>query len=528
VKFRSKIFLAIILPSSALVAAVVGAGLARVTRDNEDRAQHQVSNTRTAFEATLLEQLEQLKRLSAPFRGPRFDAAISEAVASGDIAGVQQQLDYQFQLLGRVPDFYELRDRKGKVLLRKSPGGTTAAGPPQKWVAEREEALTEFDGGPYLAIRFDHEQGTLIIGTQVTKTLDNLKKSFGIDVALVGPSGPVYSSLKDWMPALGVEGTVYVGKTRYLAQQGAPKYSELNPVLFLANMSDVDDARGDALVLGAGGVAVACLVALLVSVLVSRGMSRPIESLVDASRKIAAGDYKVKVEVGTRDEIGRLGNAFNDMTEGLRKRQEIMDKTLSRDVAEEFLKGTDRRPDRRVVSIVFMDIRGYTSGTEGMDPEEVVVMLNELMDLLSGAIVRNGGIVNKFLGDGLMAMFGAPKPLDGHAIKAVKAGLEMQKWMERWNDRRIARGMPAFFSGIGINTGAAMCGKVGAQDRMEYTLIGEEVNLASRICGKAAPKQVLVTAQTWDLVKGEIQGRELEPVTVKGLSYPIKVYEVLG
>jgi class 3 adenylate cyclase len=527
VKFRSKIFLAIILPSSALVAAVVGAGLARVTRDNEERAQHQLSSTRTAFEATLLEQLEQLKTLSAPFKGPRFDAAISEAVASGDIAGVRQQLEYQFQLLGRTPDFYELRDRSGKILLRKSHDEKSSAGPVQKWVAEREEALTEFDGRPYLAIRFDHEKGTLVIGTQVTNTLENLKRSFGIDLALVGKSGPVYLSLKDWKPSMGLDGTVYVGKTRYLAQQGAPNYSELTPVLFMANMSPIDEARVDALALGAGGVAVACLVALLVSILVSRGMSRPIESLVVASHKIAAGDYKVKVEVGTRDEIGRLAAAFNDMTEGLRKRQEIMDKTLSRDVAEEFLKGTDRRPDRRVVTIVFMDIRGYTSGTEGMDPGDVVVMLNELMDLLSSAIVRNGGIVNKFLGDGLMAMFGAPKPLEGHALKAVRAGLEMQKWMARWNDRRIARGMPAFFSGIGINTGYAMCGKVGAQDRMEYTLIGEEVNLASRICGKAAPKQVLVTKQTWDLVQGEMKGRELEPVTVKGLSYPIKVYEVL-
>jgi adenylate cyclase len=279
--------------------------------------------------------------------------------------------------------------------------------------------------------------------------------------------------------------------------------------------------------MGVGGLLVALLIASLVSVLVSRGISKPVELLVDAAHKIAAGDYKVKVEVGTADEIGRLAGAFNEMTVGLRKRQEIMEKTLSPDVAEEFLKGTDRRPDRRILTIVFMDIRGYTSGTEGMDPGDVVVLLNELMDLLSTAIVRNGGIVNKFLGDGLMAMFGAPKPLEGHALKAVRAGLEMQKWMERWNDRRIARGLPSFYSGIGINTGLAMCGRVGAQDRMEYTLIGEEVNLASRICGKAAPKQVLITKQTYDQVKDQVKCRELEPVSVKGLSYPIKVYEVL-
>ena len=525
-KFRSKIFLAILLPSSALVAAAVVAALAGITSRYEEMAQHQLAGTRDAFEGTLREQLNQLKNLSKSFKGARFDAAISEAVLSGDVVTLRKELEYQFELVGQVPSFYELRDSNDKVILRKSVNGSGTAGPPQKW-REGDHALTEFDGLPFLAVRFEHERGSLVIGNLLVETLKSLKKSFGIELALVGPSGPVFRSKEEWTPELGIEGTVFIAGERYLATKGAPSYSELVPVIFMANMSKVDEDRKSAIFMGAGGLIVALLVASLVSIQVSRGMSRPIESLVTASQKIAAGDYKVKVEVGTRDEIGRLASAFNDMTDGLRKRQEIMDKTLSRDVAEEFLKGTDRRPDRRIVTIVFMDIRGYTSGTEGMDPGDVVVMLNELMDLLSGAIVRNGGIVNKFLGDGLMAMFGAPKPLEGHALRAVRAGLEMQKWMARWNDRRIARGMPAFFSGIGINTGIAMCGKVGAQDRMEYTLIGEEVNLASRICGKAAPKQVLVTKQTWDMVKDEMKGRELEPVNVKGLSYPIKVFEVM-
>lgn len=523
-KFRTKIFLAIILPSSALVAATVAAALARITTTYEDAAQNQLSRMGDAVDAVIVEQLDQLKKLTQPFGGPRFDAAISEAVTSGDLKTVQQQLEYQFQLVGGAPDFYELRDGAGKILLRKParPGG-----PPQKWVAERAEALTEFDGKPYLAIRYEHEKGTLVLGTLLVNTLNRLVGSLRVELVLLGSSGVVYSSIRDLQLDANPTGTVHIGPSRFLVTQGKPRSSEFATVLYLANMSGVIRAQIWATIVGAAGLAVAFLVATLVSLQVSRGMSSPIEKLVEASHKIAAGDYKVKVEVGTRDEIGRLASAFNDMTDGLRKRQEIMDKTLSPDIAEEFLKGTDRRPDRRVVTIVFMDIRGYTSGTEGMDPGDVVVMLNELMDLLSSAIVRNGGIVNKFLGDGLMAMFGAPKPLEGHAQKAVKAGLEMQKWMARWNDRRIARGMPAFFSGIGINTGIAMCGKVGAQDRMEYTLIGEEVNLASRICGKAAPKQVLVTKQTWDLVQDEMKGRELEPVNVKGLSYPIRVFEVL-
>src|SRR6185436_19381368 len=393
------------------------------------------------------------------FEGARFDAAITEAVNSGDIVSLRQQLEYLFQLVAHTPAFYELRDTKDKVLLRKSVDGPGVPGPVQKW-KDPAQALTEFDGKPYLAMRFEHEKGTLVIGELLTPTLDELTKDFTIQLVLVGPSGNVYPPKSQWTPSMGTDGTIYVDGRRYLASRSIPAFSELTHVLFMADMSGVDAARQVALLMGVGGLLVALLVASLVSVLVSRGISKPVEQLVDAARKIAAGDYKVRVDVGTADEIGRLAGAFNEMTDGLRKRQEIMDKTLSKDVAEEFLKGTDRRPDRRIVTIVFMDIRGYTSGTEGMDPGDVVVLLNELMDLLSGAIVRNGGIVNKFLGDGLMAMFGAPKPLDGHALKAVKAGLEMQKWMERWNDRRIARGLPSFYSGIGINTGIAMCGRV--------------------------------------------------------------------
>jgi class 3 adenylate cyclase len=527
VKFRAKIFLAIILPSSALVVAAVAAALAGITSKYEESAQDQLQRTRIAFERTLAEQLNQLTALTQSFKLPRFDAAISEAVASGDLKTARQRLEYQFQLVGGIPDFFELRGNDGKVLIRKSLDGAGTPGPAQSWREPEKGALTAFDGQPFLAVRFEHERGVLVVGKHVKATLDNLQEGFGIHLALVGGTTTVYSSKEGWTPSIGMEGTIFVGSTRYLATRGAPPFSELGFVVLMADMGKVDDARRAALFLGLCGLAVAVLVASLVSSIVSRGVSTPVEKLVDAARKIAAGDYNVKVDVARADEIGRLAGAFNEMTDGLRKRQEIMDKTLSRDVAEEFLKGTDRRPDRRIVTIVFMDIRGYTSGTEGMDPGDVVVMLNELMDLLSGAIVRNGGIVNKFLGDGLMAMFGAPKPLEGHALKAVRAGLEMQKWMERWNDRRLARNLPSFYSGIGINTGVAMCGKVGAQDRMEYTLIGEEVNLASRICGKAAPKQVLVTKQTWDMVKDQIKGRELEPVVVKGLSYPIKVFEVL-
>ena len=103
---------------------------------------------------------------------------------------------------------------------------------------------------------------------------------------------------------------------------------------------------------------------------------------------------------------------------------------------------------------------------------------------------------------------------------------EMQKALASWNERRVSRGLPSFHTGIGINTGVVVCGQVGSKERLEYTLIGEEVNLASRICGKALPRQVLATKATFDRCLGRVGGREMEPVQVKGISYPVKIYEV--
>ncbi len=528
-KFRAKIFLSVLLPACALVAAAAGSAIATLTSRAEEQAREELERTHTALLGVLREQLVQLQTLGAPFSGPRFDAAISEAAASGDVAAVREAIEFQFGALKIDPDFYEVRTLKGDPLLRhlRKPG--VKAPPMQGWIRERPVALTDFDGEPFLALRFEHEKGYFVFGKALKDLLRALARDFAVEIALVRDGAAVFRTLEAWTPASGTEGGLSLAGARWLAESRRPPDSEFGAVVLLKSMGGVDAQRRGVLFSGGAALLAAILVAALVSAGISQGVSRPVEALVAAARRIAEGDYSKPVEIRGRDEIGRLGAAFNEMTDGLRKRQEIMNKTLSPEVAEEFLKGTERgNGERRVISIVFMDIRGYTSGTEGMDPEDVMDMLNELMDLLASAIERNGGVVNKFLGDGLMAMFGAPRAVEDHALRAVKAAIEMQRWMERWNQRRTARGLPLFFSGIGINTGVAVLGKVGARNRLEYTVLGEEVNLASRICGKAAPRQVLITRQTWEHVKDLVKSRELEPVNVKGLSYPIGVYEVLS
>ncbi len=529
-KFRARLFLAILLPAVVLVSVAVAVAVIDIRGRAETAAREELGRTREAFEGALRETFDSLRRQSGPFGGTPFTAAISECVASGETGPVKELMGNEFQYLGFTPDLYELRDRKGRLLIRRSALHECAKDcvhPFQKWIADRDEALTEFDGEPFLALRIEHDHGYFVFGSHLRRTLDNLSlKYFKIGVVLTGGGRAVYSSVPAWTPGAGTEGDVVLGGARYRASSARPEKSELDLVVLLRPMTDVERLQGRALLLGAAGVALAVVVAGLVSFAVAGGISKPVEALVEATHRVGAGDYAAQVAVSGQDEMARLARAFNDMTEGLRKRRDIMEKTLSRDVADELMKGTELGGERREVTIVFLDVRGFTSGTQGVDPVEVVSMLNDMMHRLARAIDRNGGNVNKFLGDGLMAMFGAPKPLEDHAFCAVRASVEIQKEMAEWNAARTARGLPNFHTGIGVNTGAVVGGRVGSRDRLEYTLIGEEVNLTSRICGKAAPRQVLITKQTHDRVQGRVKARALEPVVVKGLSYPIAVFEV--
>jgi class 3 adenylate cyclase len=443
-------------------------------------------------------------------------------VHSGNVEDLEKDLGYEFRLRGFIPGFLCVRDPEGKVLTRRSPTHPCGRGcdhPVERWFLDREQALVaelvEIDGKPFAALGIAHEEGYLIVGLELSQDLDRLRDDFGVDLAWLSEGKPIYSSLSGWSPELGSQGDLRVGGTRYRA--GALERG----VLFWS-LADRDRHRRTAFLVGGIGLLGALVSAAVTGTLLARGISKPVEALVEATRRVGEGDYGVAVDIASRDELGRLGRAFNEMTEGLRKRREIMEKTLSRDVAEELMKGVERGGERLEVTILFADVRGFTTATEGADPAGVVAALNGMMDLLAEAVHVHGGNVNKYLGDGLMAMFGAPRPLEGHALRAVRAGIEMQRRMEAWNSGRAA----PLHVGVGIHTGVVLGGKVGSRDRLEYTLIGEAVNLASRLCGKAAPRQVLLTRDTFRQLGGGIEARELEPLTVKGLSYPVQVYEV--
>lgn len=180
------------------------------------------------------------------------------------------------------------------------------------------------------------------------------------------------------------------------------------------------------------------------------------------------------------------------------------------------------------VTIFYSDIRGFTSMSEKLTPEAVYGQLNEYFEAMCEVIFKYGGYVDKFIGDCIMAIFSAPNPTPGDALKAVHAALEQQEIIEILAQRWREAGKPPLAVGMGINTGDVVMGNLGSQKRMNYTVIGDAVNTAARLYNVAKGGQIIVSESTWEETKDHFEFRELDPVSVKGKSQPLRTFEVLG
>jgi len=287
------------------------------------------------------------------------------------------------------------------------------------------------------------------------------------------------------------------------------------------------DRIRQALFLGGSG---ALVLSALLGIWLSRNLTRPMRALVAATGRVAEGDYGAQVSVQSLDEMGALAKAFNDMTRGLHLRERyraVLNKVVSQDVAAELLKGdVELGGESRLVTVLFADIRGFTPLTEGMEPQEVISLLNECMEHLSRAIDAEGGVVDKFIGDAVMAVFGAPAAQDDHARRAVAAAIRMRVGMATFNAIREARGDRPFSIGIGINTGLAVAGNMGSTNRMNYTVVGDMVNLASRLCTQARPGEILISGPTFRLAGPGLKAPPLGGRSLKGFSSEVDVYAV--
>ena len=252
-----------------------------------------------------------------------------------------------------------------------------------------------------------------------------------------------------------------------------------------------------------------------------------LRAIVAGTKAIQAGDLTVQVPVQSRDEIGQLARSFNEMVTGLalkEKYHNVLNLVADRAVAEQLMNGSvTLGGERRVVSILFCDIRGFTALTQGMSPEQVISLLNEHMTALTKVVHEHRGVVDKFVGDLLMAVFGAPKSYGGDAERAVRCAVRMLEARAALNQRAAQK----IQVGIGLATGEVVAGCMGSSDRIDYTVLGARVNLASRLCDQAGPGQIVLDETTREESRDLLRVAPLPPLILKGFAEPIHAHELL-
>ena len=263
-------------------------------------------------------------------------------------------------------------------------------------------------------------------------------------------------------------------------------------------------------------------------------LSRPIFRLVEATQLIGSGNLSVEVPVTTHDELGVLTASFNRMVRSLREKEMIkraFTRYVAREVVEEVLKDPEHlmlSGERREATVLFCDIRGFTAISERLSPEQVVSLLNEFYTTAIETTFKYDGTLDKFLGDAVMCVFGAPIAHPDHAARAVKTAIDMRTALTELSKRRSMRGLDPFEVGIGVALGEVVAGTVGTEERMEYTVIGDSVNVAARLQSHAKAGSILLSRRTYEAVHDLVEARSRGPLKVKGKEEHVEVYEVLG
>jgi adenylate cyclase len=294
----------------------------------------------------------------------------------------------------------------------------------------------------------------------------------------------------------------------------APPAPDSHPILFAAVVS-----------------VVGILFGLFSGSLMSKLVAEPIDRLRAAAQAVAEGQLDVEVPLKRADEFGALIGEFNRMVVELREKERLRQTFgvhVGRKAAEQImardpgLSGTEQ-----VITVMFVDIRSFTARAAERAPDKIVAVLNEFLRTMGHVVEEHhSGMINKFLGDGFMALFGAGTDTDTHADEAVHAAREMLSQLQTLNEELAARGEETLAIGIGLNTGPAIVGSIGWPDRLEYTAIGNTVNLASRIesLTKTVNETVVLSDTTRVAMLKPLPLKELPPQRVKGVEQPLTVW----
>lgn len=270
---------------------------------------------------------------------------------------------------------------------------------------------------------------------------------------------------------------------------------------------------------------------LISALLVGRLVTEPVNCLREAAQRVALGDLSARVEITRADDFGPLIDEFNRMVSDLNEK-EIIEATFGRHVGQQaareiLAQDSQLAGQEKVISVMFVDLRNYTARSSDLAPHEVVQLLNVFLSHMVEIVEQNQGMVNKFLGDGFMALFGAGQSVQNHAAAAITAGNQMLDRMNQINETLGETGDEnALAIGIGIHSGPAIVGSIGSNSRQEYTAIGDTVNVASRIesTTKKLGVAMLFSDATRALMDSSVRCQSLGPQSVKGKSQPIEVF----
>ena len=297
---------------------------------------------------------------------------------------------------------------------------------------------------------------------------------------------------------------------------------------------------------------ISLILAIVLLIIFSSYLTKPLENIVTAIRKIiTTNDLSTRVTLQYKDETGKLAHFFNIMTGELDKAykqmkgyalqavvsqhkemkiRNIFQKYVPKDVIDKFFEDPESMltGENRVLSILFSDIRRFTTISEGLAPDELVESLNKYFEFMVDVISEHNGIVDKYIGDAIMAFFGAPVHHKDDALQSVLAGLDMIEKLEEFNKWQITHGREVWDFGVGINYGVVTIGNIGSEKKMDYTVIGDMVNLASRMEGltKLYKEPLLISESLYKKVSRDLPCRMIDKVIVKGKTESVKIYSV--
>ena len=540
----------ILLYSGALLVALIAATLIFVNYQAaqfvDSRITQDLEQGRLRIAAAENERLESLRltaQLVASF--PDLKALLSET----DLKTVQDFL-LSYQQSNRNTSLLIAFDPQGKVIARTDvPEAIPIPEAQERWIKPALEnrsatGILVASSGVYNAALAPAEAGGTVFGFVLAGSkIDHafaalLRDAAKNEVAIVadqilGSTLPApklpWRTSAEWTAALAHDPgrqVINIEEEHYIAQwiPLGPE-GEVRPlaVIFQSRDRALEPYRRIQLGLIVLGLVVA-LAGLLGSALFARTVTAPVKKLVQGTQEVAAGNFDFQLDVRSRDEIGDLAASFNSMTQGLRERAD-MQKFVSQSTVDAIrarMLTEGAVGERKLLPIFFSDMRGFTSMSEQMAPEDVVKMLNACLSLQTEQVKKFKGDVDKFVGDCVVALFSG----DDSALRAIRCAVKIHQAIEQYNQSYAFD--PPLALGIGIVTGEVVLGSIGSRDRQDFTVIGSNVNLCARLCSLAEPGEVLVPESTYQLVRALVTAECLEPQHVKGFSHPVPVYRVTG